>query len=128
MRTALFFSLLVFALGVFANETKLDPAENADHNRYKIAANWSELKTGWNTLTMQITSPDAIPTTEAMVEVVYDMVGMPMKPPQKPVVEKGDGYYEKQVFFGVAGNWKLDMTIMSGEVEDTHSKIEYIEK
>lgn len=114
----------------YADNTSLalDPAELTKNGNYQIAGNWSELKRGWNTLKLYITDTANQPTTGASVKVVYDMIGMPMNPPDKPVEEKGDGNYEKQVFLGMKGDWQFDVTVNKDSIEDSLMRIENIEK
>lgn len=124
------FALLgVFVLGLGARafaETPFDPPEPTANGHYQVAGNWSELKRGWNVLVLKLTDMDQQPVNGATVTVVYDMVGMPMNPPDRPIVEKGDGVYEKQVFLGMRGTWKFDTTVNANTVEDTHSRTQEV--
>ncbi len=129
-------SVVTMILGIFcggsnpswadSNLIKLDPAQQSANGYYQIAGTWSELKLGWNVLTLKITDSNSNPVTGAELKVTYDMVGMPMNPPDKPVEEKGKGRYNKQVFFGMRGLWRFDLTIHKDIVEDTLLRIENI--
>lgn len=56
--------------------------------------------------------------------MTYDMTGMPMDPPNNPIIEKGKGQYEKKILLGMSGKWKFDMKMMNKTVEDSFSKIQ----
>lgn len=131
-RMSRFAILGVLALGLSAitaqAETKFDPAEPTVNGHYQVAGNWSELKHGWNTLILKVTDMNEQAVAGAKVTVVYEMVGMPMNPPDKPVEDKGDGTYEKRVFFGMKGTWKFDITVNSNSLEDTLSRQQEITK
>ncbi len=121
----------IFSLGsnsgwTDSNPIKFDPAEPSAGGNYQVSGNWLELKRGWNVLTLQIVDSNSNPVTGAELKVIYDMVGMPMNPPNKPVEEKGEGRYNKQVFLGMRGQWKFDLTIHKDTVEDTLSHIENV--
>jgi hypothetical protein len=111
----------------FADET-LDPGEFTVNGKYKIAVNWSELKRGWNSLILKITDAEENRVSEASVTVTYDMIGMPMNPPDKPVEEKSASVYEKKVFLGMQGKWQFDISVIKNTVEDTLKRIEDIKK
>lgn len=108
------------------NPPQMDQPEVTKNGSYEISGNWSELKRAWNTLTLKITDRNKQPVTGAKVTVVYDMVDMPMTPPERPVVEKGDGVYEKRVFPGMRGDWQFDTTVEKDNAKDTHIKIQNI--
>lgn len=111
-----------------ADEPALDGPELTKNGSYQIFGNWLELKRGWNTLKLKITTPKNEPVEKADVTIVYDMVNMPMDPPYKPVVEKGDGIYEKSIFLGMRGQWQFDTTINKDQTEDIHTKIQDVQK
>ena len=123
---ALYSALSLFAGGAALAEARLDPPEPTVNGHYQVAGNWSELKRGWNTLVLKVTDSGQTAMTGATVKVAYDMVGMPMNPPDRPVVEKGDGIYEKRVFLGMPGSWKFDTEVTSGDVADSHGKIQEV--
>lgn len=113
----------------FANaDTKFDPPEASQHGVYQIAANWSEMHHGWSVLTIKLTDATKAPVKGAELQIDYDMTGMPMSPPQKPVVEKDEGIYEKKVFFGMTGEYFFDFKIKAKSSEDTFSHKEVIKK
>ncbi len=122
--------LMLGALGIVVCEanaaTKFDPPEATVNNYYQIEGNWSELKKGWSTLVLKISDQDQKPVVGATVTVAYDMVGMPMNPPNKPVVDKGDGTYEKPVFVGMRGNWRFDVTVEDNARADGLSHLQKI--
>ena len=89
-------TLALIALGATPKMTwALDKAEATVGGKYQVSANWSELKRGWNVLTIKVEDADRNTVSGATVTVPYDMATMPMNPPQKPVLDKGEGIYEK---------------------------------
>lgn len=104
-----------------------DPAEPTANQKFLVSGNWSELKRGWNTLVLRVTDADQQPVPGAAVSVAYEMVGMPMNPPQNPVIDKGDGIYEKRIFLGMRGEWRFDTTIQLDESSDTHARVEDVQ-
>ena len=104
---------LTFALG---------PREPSANGLYQIEANWTDLKRGWNILTFVVTDANQQPVSRQNIDMVYDMIGMPMSPPNNPVVEKGNGNYEKKIFLGMSGTWKFDMKLKVNNVEDKFTK------
>ncbi|MGK5087366.1 FixH family protein, partial [Bdellovibrionota bacterium FG-2] len=113
-------TLAIFGTLALVSET-LSFADATANGTYDISGNWSELKRGWNTLTLKVVNTDQQGVTGATVSVAYDMKGMTMSPPDRPVEEK-DGAYEKKVFIGMNGTWKFDATVSAGGVDDTLSK------
>lgn len=109
-------------LSAFA-DTKFDPPQVTANGQYQLEGNWSELKHGWSNLILKVTGQDQQPVIGAKVDVAYDMVGMPMNPPSKPVVDKGDGTYVKPVFVGMRGTWQFDIAVTEAvKGEDTLSR------
>lgn len=107
----------------FAELADLDAPEPTVNGHFQISANWSQLKRGWNTLTMELRNAANQPIAGANVAVAYEMMDMPMNPPEKPVEEKGDGFYEKRVFLGMKGKWKFSIVVNAHSVEDTLTKV-----
>ena len=91
--------------------TQFDPPELTANGQYQVEGNWSQLKRGWNVLIVKISSPTQQPLAGLKLDIAYDMVGMPMSPPNKTIVDKKDGTYEKQVFFGMQGDWKFQFKL-----------------
>lgn len=121
LASALFLSLnseLAIAEGSYA----LDTSEPTKNGFYQISANWSELRRGWNTLTFQVYDSEQKSIATDEVSVSYDMESMPMDPPDEPIIDKGDGLYEKRIFLGMRGGWKFDFKLSKNKVEDTYSK------
>ncbi|MEK6706350.1 MAG: FixH family protein [Bdellovibrionota bacterium] len=112
----------------FAEDAGLDAPEVTANSHYQVSGNWSQLKRGWNVLTLKVTDVAGQSIIGATVTVDYDMVEMPMSPPNKPVEDKGGGFYEKRVFLGMKGKWKFDITVNSNAVEDTLIKIQEVTK
>ena len=81
------------------------------NGHYQVEANWSQLKRGWNTLLIKLTDENQKTVSGAKLTLRYDMAGMAMNPPDKPILDKGNGDYEKQVFIGMNGGWKFELTI-----------------
>lgn len=102
-----------------ADELKMDASEPTANATYQISGNWSELKRGWNTLVLKVADPTNQAVLGAQVTVTYDMVEMPMSPPEKPVEEKGDGIYEKRIFLGMKGTWLFNTVVNSNGEGDT---------
>ncbi len=105
-----------------ASEDVLDPADLTVQGVYQVSSNWSTLKRGWNVLILRVLDSQNQPVSSAKVIVKYDMATMPMNPPDKPVIEKEDGIYEKSIFLGMKGNWKFDISIAEESQNDTLSK------
>ncbi len=129
--------LVLFILGtvVFASPTfadhpspKLDPAEASSQGHFLIHGNWDQLKRGWNIFVLKLTDSEEKILNSAHVKVSYDMEDMEMNPPDNPVEEKDNGFYEKKIFLGMKGNWKFDATIEKDETKDIFSKVIKIEK
>lgn len=108
------------SLPAFA-ETNFTSAQITRNGLYQIEGNWSELKHGWSKLVLKISNQNQQLVAGAKVNVAYEMIGMPMNPPNKPVVDMGDGTYEKQVFIGMKGTWQFDITVDSNAEQDTLS-------
>ena len=102
----------------------LDQPEPTVNGTYQIEANWSELTRGWNVLQLTITDSQQHPVLGSGLEITYDMVGMPMGPPNNPVVEIGNGQYEKKIFLGMSGKWQFDMKMSNNGSEDSFSKVQ----
>jgi hypothetical protein len=102
-----------------------DPTKNG---HYLIDANWSELKRGWNTFLMLVTDQNDQPVEDAKVTVTYDMLAHPMHPPEKPVIDRGNGTYEKSIFLGMIGRWKFDFSVAKDGVEDGVSVVREVSK
>ena len=115
-------SFSFFSISTASLATEFSPREPGTNSIYFVGGNWLELQRGWNTLKLKITASDESVVTGADVTVNYDMLGHSMHPPIKPVIEVGDGVYEKQVFLGMRGAWKFDTHIQKDATEDTHSK------
>lgn len=116
MRKVLSYMTMLAILSTFVGinafaETKFDPPQVTANGQYQIEANWSELKRGWSVLVLRIINQDHQAISGGKVEVAYNMVSMDMNPPDKPIVDKGDGTFEKQVFLGMKGGWKFDISI-----------------
>ena len=109
-------------------DTRLDSPEPTAKKLFQVEGNWSELKRGWNALTLRVTDGDHRPVTGATVAVVYDMDGMPMNPPDRPVEEKGAGMYQKQVFLGMKGKWKFTTTVTAHSASDNHVKMQDVKQ
>lgn len=118
---AVFMALSSAAFAFAQDGVTVDPPEKTVDGKYVVSANWSELKRGWNTLTVQI-SQDGTALTGAQVKIDYAMVSMPMPAPVRPVVEKDGGVYEKQVFPGMAGRWRFDIQIKKDAGSDHLSR------
>lgn len=128
MKTIVAFFLLSFMAVANAQNSNtppptLDPAEQSANGTFLVEGNWSKFARGWNVLVLHITDENQKPIAGANVAMVYEMVGMAMNPPQNPVEDKGDGYYEEKVFLGMKGDWKFDATIKVGDSQDTYSKV-----
>ena len=113
--------ILCMGLTAFA-QTKFDPAEVTSKGTYQVEANWSQLKRGWNLLVIKVSTPTQQPLAGLNLSVDYDMMGMPMSPPNKPIVDKKDGTYEKQVFMGMPGDWKFDLKLSDAAKADTFTR------
>jgi hypothetical protein len=103
----------------FADSVKFDPAEASANGMYHIAGTWSQLKTSWDNLDLNVVDDHNQPVAGATVTIKYQMVGMPMGTPDRPVVDKGDGVYEKQVFLGMRGKWQFDVLVNKGSTQDS---------
>lgn len=117
-RFALLSALSICVMSGVRADTKFDPAETTDSGKYFIEANWSELHHAWSVLTLKISDSELRPVTDAKVRVLYDMAAMPMNPPDKPIVNKGDGTYEKRVFLGMLGVWNFEINVDAAPTED----------
>ena len=104
------------------------PGRPTANGHYTIKGNWSDLKHGNNTLILQVSDASGAPVSGATVDIGYDMVEMPMNAPDKPVIEKQNGQYEKSIFTGMKGDWQFDITITKNGIEDTLTKIHNISK
>jgi hypothetical protein len=98
------------------------------NGHYTIKGNWSDLKHGNNTLILQVSDASGASVSGATVGIGYDMVEMPMNAPDRPVVEKQNGQYEKSIFTGMKGDWQFDITVTKNGIEDTLTKIHNISK
>ena len=112
------FLIATFSLTAFA-DANFDQPVITQNGHYQIEGNWSELKRGWCKLILKISNQEQQPVVGAQVAVAYDMADMPMSPPNKPVLDKGDGTYEKQVFLGMRGTWQFDITVNDNTNTDT---------
>ena len=115
-----------FLVGFAHLSFALDQPEVSTGGNYEIQANWSELKHGWNILTIQVSDMNQHPVLNENIEIAYDMVGMTMNPLNNAVVEKGNGLYEKKIFLGMPGKWKFDMKLSYENSEDNFSKVQAV--
>lgn len=112
------FLISTLSLTAFA-DSNFDQPETTQNGHYQIKGNWSELKHGWNKLILKILNQEQQPVVGAKVEIAYEMLDMPMDPPNKPVLDKGDGSYEKQVFIGMKGAWEFNISVNDKANVDT---------
>lgn len=121
--------LIIICMAFTANaQIKFDPAELTTNGNYQIEGNWSQLKRGWNLLVIKVSTPTQQPLVGINLGVIYDMVGMPMSPPDKPVVDKRDGTYEKQVFIGMKGDWKFDLKLTDAAKFDLFTRQQRVQQ
>ena len=78
-------------------------------------------------LTIQISDANNKATQVENMTIIYDMVDMPMNPPDNAIEDKGNGLYEKKIFLGMRGGWKFDFKINEqASGEDTYSKTQVV--
>ncbi len=119
--------LVSFMLIAFSQlSIALDQPEATVNGAYQVEGNWSGLKLGWNMLELKITDASGQSVIGETLDMTYDMVGMPMSPPNNSIIEKGNGQYEKKIFLGMSGKWKFDMKLTKNTIEDSFSKIQNI--
>jgi len=125
MKNVFGFLVLAALVGFSQISFAFDQPELSTNGTYQIEGNWSELKRGWNILTIRVTDvATQQPVLAEKLKIVYDMVGMPMAPPNNPNIEKGLGEYEQKIFLGMSGKWKFDIQLISETSEDSFSKVE----
>ena len=106
-----------------ASEPAADVPEVTQNGNFQITGNWQQLRHGWKALSLKVTDQAKHPVVGAQVKVKYEMLEMPMNPPDKAVVEKGDGIYEKSIFIGMGGRWQFDIQVSAGTTTDSLTKI-----
>lgn len=115
------FGLLVACVSFFskANAAKMDPPQVSKLGSYQVSLNGVELKKGKNTLLISLVDSTGLPMIAADLALAYDMVGMSMNPPVKPIVDHGDGTYETEVFLGMRGNWSFVVEVTDKGTTDS---------